>query len=324
MESKVRKIQLTGGSTYIVSLPSGWVSRNSLSKGSEVIVSEEGERVTVLPAGQKEDVVKRISVSSGVTMSKLTRSLIAVYISNFDTLIVTSEGHMPEAVRTTVKQFAKQVMGVEIFEESSSQMVLQNVLDSSSFPFPKATRRMSLNVESMLQDVIRGIHERDTVLLRNVIPRDDDIDRYQWYIFRETFRGNDSVKDNTYFLLLSRILERIADHSVNISRMVTEEDIDLETLSSVTLGTMERSVRTVSDAINAFYSGQFDSLNDIIDRKSDIAREREQASARIGKGTKLSFLSRVLEEMTRIGYYGTDIAELAMDRYVSSKEEIEI
>ncbi|MCL4330548.1 MAG: phosphate uptake regulator PhoU [Candidatus Thermoplasmatota archaeon] len=324
MESKVRKIQLTGGSTYIVSLPSQWISRNSLGKGSEVLVTEDGEAVTVLPSGLKHDVVKRIGVSADITMSKLTRSLIAVYIGNFDTLIVSSAGHMSESVRNTVKQFAKQVMGVEIFEESSSQMVLQNVLDSSSFPFPKATRRMSLNVESMLRDVIKGIRERDMVLLRNVIPRDDDIDRYQWYIFRETFRGRDSGKENTYYLLLSRIMERIADHSVNICRMLTEEDTDLDMLSNVALSIMESSVRTVSDAISAFYSGQFDILNDIIDRKIQIAREREQASTMIGKTPKLSLLHRVLEEMIRIGYYGTDIAELAMDRYVSIREEIEI
>jgi phosphate uptake regulator len=36
-----RKLQMTGGSTYILSLPKEWVTRNQLQKGSLLVLAEE-------------------------------------------------------------------------------------------------------------------------------------------------------------------------------------------------------------------------------------------------------------------------------------------
>ena len=38
-----RKLQVTGGSTYILSLPKEWVTRNQLKKGSLMVLCEEDD-----------------------------------------------------------------------------------------------------------------------------------------------------------------------------------------------------------------------------------------------------------------------------------------
>ena len=47
---EVRKLQLTGGSTYIVSLPKGWVEKMGLKKGSKVNISQMDDMTLRAPA----------------------------------------------------------------------------------------------------------------------------------------------------------------------------------------------------------------------------------------------------------------------------------
>ena len=322
MESKVRKIQLTGGSTYIVSLPLDWIASNSLKKGSEVEVAEEGNSIVINPGVQKRELVRTINVNDKVDPKRFQRILVSAYIANFEILVVRSRTRMNESIRESVKNFSKLVMGVEIFEESSNRIVLQNVLDSTSFPFQKAIRRMSGNVESMLQDVLNGIRDLDPELLKNVERRDDEIDRYQWYIFRE-INKNPREPGSTFTLILSRILERIADHAVNICSMIVANQEETKASMELIAESLSISIDTFKDAMNGFYQDRFENLNEIIDMKHKIRIDKEKF-ARTIRSTKSSILPRISEEIFRIGFYGTDIAELAMDRIISSREEIDI
>lgn len=49
-ETEVRKLQVTGGSTYVLSLPKKWVTQNKLKKGSSLLIREEENGVlSILP-----------------------------------------------------------------------------------------------------------------------------------------------------------------------------------------------------------------------------------------------------------------------------------
>ncbi len=102
---------------------------------------------------------------------------------------------------------------------------MQNVLNSNSYPIYNSIKRMSLNVESMISDVISGISSNDYGLLKSVVSRDDEIDRFQWYIYREVKARSCEDGNSIYYLLLSRILERIADHAVNLCNIWTKRII---------------------------------------------------------------------------------------------------
>lgn len=322
MESKTRKIQLTGGSTYIVSLPLEWIAANSLKKGSEVEVIDDANSIIINPGVQKRELVRTINVSDDIDSKRLQRILVSAYIANFEILVVQSRSRMNESLRESVKHFSRLVMGVEIFEEASNRIVLQNVLDSTSFPVQKAIRRMAGNVVSMLEDVLKGIKDSDPDLLQNVERRDDEVDRYQWYIFRE-INKNPREKGSTFTLILSRILERVADHAVNICSMVVANKDETNTSMEMIAESLSRAIETFRDAMTGFYQDKFENLNEIIDRKHSIRTDKENFSKAIRIG-KSSLLPRISEEISRIGYYATDIAELAMDRIISTREAIDI
>lgn len=50
LSEETRKLQFTGGSTYIISLPKRWVDQNQLQKGSKIRVrEEEGGLLSIVP-----------------------------------------------------------------------------------------------------------------------------------------------------------------------------------------------------------------------------------------------------------------------------------
>lgn len=84
--------------------------------------------------------------------------------------------------------------------------------------------RMAEMVQKMVKDALDSFIKEDSRLAREVLVRDDLIDDYKDQIFRElsTFM----LQDMTYIpralqlILISRHLERIADHSTNIAEDV--------------------------------------------------------------------------------------------------------
>jgi phosphate uptake regulator len=316
-----RRVQLTGGSTFTVSLPSKWVQRAGLVKGSEVDISETGVALVLEPRiGEGTKKAKTLTITKDVDDLFLERVLTSIYISYFDILTIKTARLMEQKVREAVRRFARRVMGVEIFEESSDSIVLQNVLNSENFTIWNALRRMSLNVETMISDTLQSIKLRDSQMMNNVIERDDEVDRYQWYIFRET-KASISTSDNSvYALILSRILERTADHTVNICKILVntgkQSNAAIEKLSNF----LEFSLFMYRESMEAFYSKNVERMNDLVEKKLDINRIKDQILSD-PKLRDLPTATAVSEEILRIGLYSTDTAELGMDYLLSDMSD---
>ncbi len=319
--SSVRKIQLTGGSTYIVSLPSKWVKKNNLVRSSEIKIEEEKDKLVLYGnTDMKREINKTLILNIQLDNKSLERTLISLYISGFDTLTIRSSNYINDETRDAIKKFSKLVIGIEIFEEDSKKIVLQNVLNSNSYPVYNSIKRMSLNVESMIYDVIKGIDDNDIELLKNVINRDDEIDRFQWYIYREVkSKGNDN--NNIFYLLLSRILERVADHAVNLCNIWINRKPMVSIPSAKLVENLTYSLDLFKRAMALFYSKKYNGLNDIISTKKVIMAQKKELLD-LGNSSDISTVSFSSEEISRIGLYSTDIAELAMDMILSINEEI--
>jgi phosphate transport system protein len=105
-----------------------------------------------------------------------------------------------------------------------------------SYPNPKSMvqiPRMAEIAESMTRDSMDAFARRDERLAREILRRDDEVDQYRDKVFQELI---DEVTNETRFIqqaldliLISRNLERIADHATNIAEtvvfMVVGEDI---------------------------------------------------------------------------------------------------
>lgn len=320
-----RRLQLTGGSTYILSLPSKWIQRLGLTKGSELEITESGEGLKIeVNSGGPQQVIKQVTFASGIPEKYLERALTALYISYFDILTIQSTETMEPSLRDAIKAFSRRVMGVEIFEEGSTKVVLQNVLNSSTFTTSSALRMMALNVENMIADLITAVRTLDFRLLESIMQRDDEVDRYQWYIFRQTKGASSNEEQSVYGLLLSRILERIADHTVNVCSIFLENQDVVKEPNMILISFLEDCYSMFKDATSAFYSGNLRSLNSIIEKKAAIYVVKEKLLSSVSDTQQSHVILTVSEEVDRIGLYSTDIAELGMDYALAGETEVMI
>jgi phosphate uptake regulator len=325
MVTYTRRLQLTGGSTYIISLPSKWIRSNNLQRGSEIIISELDDSLR-LSSGQpkKIEISKKIMINDQIDVNEFQRILISVYISGFNTLVIGSKDYLNEELREVIKRFSRLVMGIEIFEESSNSITLQNVLDSSSFPLSKAVRRMSLNVEAMISDTITGIENSEVKLLENVIERDDEVDRYLYYLYREVRAGTEEGNNAVYYLIFSRILERLADHTVNICKIWKSKPSGDKPNANGIVDYLKESLGLFNESVEAFYSRKFNVLNGLIEKKGNIIEMKNKLVNEAKSEKQSNVVSSISEEILRIGLYSTDIAELAMDLLLGERNEITI
>jgi len=84
--------------------------------------------------------------------------------------------------------------------------------------------KMAELVQSMVKDSLDSFVKQDSQKAREILKRDDQIDNYKDQIFREllTFMLQDptTIPRALQLILISRHLERIADHSTNIAEDV--------------------------------------------------------------------------------------------------------
>lgn len=84
--------------------------------------------------------------------------------------------------------------------------------------------RMAKEAQHMVHTSLDAFVRRDTVLARSVIEEDDVVDGYAHQVYREllSFMVEEpkTISRATRILLVSKYLERIADHATNIAEMV--------------------------------------------------------------------------------------------------------
>jgi phosphate transport system protein len=84
--------------------------------------------------------------------------------------------------------------------------------------------RMAEIVQSMVRDVLDAFVNRNAKLARLVCERDDEVDGLDDQVFREllTYMMSDptTIARGLYLMIVSRSLERIADHATNIAEDV--------------------------------------------------------------------------------------------------------
>jgi phosphate transport system protein len=89
---------------------------------------------------------------------------------------------------------------------------------------PSELERMSDVATGMLRDSIEAFIERDVTLAREVLVRDDEVDRYNDVVFRlmlkEMSENTNKLTSGLQLMLVSRNLERIADLATNLAEDV--------------------------------------------------------------------------------------------------------
>ncbi|OYT41253.1 MAG: hypothetical protein B6U86_02765, partial [Candidatus Altiarchaeales archaeon ex4484_43] len=253
-----RKIQLTGESTYILSLPKRWVKKNKLDKGDVLSIMERGDTLLLKPREERE-IEAEIDLEKK-SLELISRSLITKYIQGFDTVVIRSKRYIPPEIRKGLKEISSLLIGMEQFGETSNELVFRMLMREKGDVADTVLRmhRMSL---SSLEELLRNItpENYNEHILKDIIQRDDEIDKFYFLIFRQL--SSAGGYECSMWIQIAKSIERISDHIENIANLVIqggkvrEEDIDIykeliDMYSSLKFALMNKSSKRAGEIID--------------------------------------------------------------------------
>ena len=326
---ETRKVQVTGGSTYTVSLPKEWATANDVSAGSVVEFHDESDLLLLAPKRDDDRTEGTLDVSGLEDRHELTRAVMTMYVSGFDVIRLES-GRITAEQGRIIRDATQGLVGLEVIEETSNHVVLQDLLDSSELSVHNAITRMRRMSLTMLSDAVEALIEDDTDLATDVMQRDDDVDRL-WYmisrVFRTVLRNPTAANEigfprETVFDYQSsaRQLERIGDHATKIASLsleigeITGETADLlreleSEATEIPEMAMDALVTDDSEAAAEKANEARGRIPGIDETARDVdtkVRELDPQSAQI--------LGRVVDSLSRTADYGGNIAESALQK----------
>ena len=147
---EIRKVQITGGSSYIVSLPKGWIKDSGIQKNDPLglIVQPDGS-LTVTPkiTGKMAERVKIFDLNNIEDSEHLYRLLIGAYVTGFNTIKIISPARIPSFAHKAVRMFIQASIGQEISEETEKTIVIKDLLNPGEMPFENVISRMYVIIE---------------------------------------------------------------------------------------------------------------------------------------------------------------------------------
>ncbi len=331
---ETRKVQVTGGSSYIITLPKEWVLSAKIKKNDPVGVAPQPDGsllITPNATMERDTLTKEFLVDSITDGSFLFRLLIGAYISGYANILVRAKGGIPPNLRDSIISFTQTLIGPEIVEEDANYIFIKDLLKPTELPFDKTLKRMYLLVKGMHESTIAALSGRDKEMASEVIKRDRDVDRLQWLVARQTHMLLDDISlskkmdirqpDVTLYLTMSRILERVGDHAIIIATHIPVLiDTDIGAKSADTIANASRqALQMLSKSMEAWQKRDMVLANDNIESLKPLIRNCKKINDMAANmdGEPAVALSYISESIRRTGEYATDISELLINSLVN-------
>lgn len=232
-----------------------------------------------------------------------------------------------------VREIAQSLIGMEILEETQSEVALHSVVNIQDFPAQQTIHRIFDITRAMLEDAVAAFLAQDGELARDVIERDGDVDRLVLLVARQfSLLLRDLVTEEDiglsrfaflHYHTVADQLERVADHGVKISQAALEVEAPLlEAVSERVRGLFFESKTVLEGAVRAFEVRDTGLANEVLARREDRERLLELAQISATDQPENAYaISIVMDSLLRAREYGFNIAEIALDASVAVRPE---
>jgi len=329
---ETRKVQKTGGSSYIISLPKVWIDKYHIENHDTLgILSQPDGNLLITPQIDTEKMIKikEIIVDDFKDDDYLFRILIGVYIMGFSKIIIKSSKKFEPYIRDCIINFTQIAIGPEIVEESNNFITIKDLLNPIEMPFEKTIKRMYILVHDMHEDAIRAFETGDKNLAEEVIKRDNDVDRLLWLIGRQSHvvlrdiilcqKMGITLEQASHYHSMSKFLERIGDHAVRIASNVLSIDykkIDKELINNILIAS-KISLDLLDKSLDAWLQKSITLANENIESIKELIASTEKITFDTTNSTELSIaIGYIIESIRRTGEYAGDISEIIINNLV--------
>ncbi len=328
MHVEIRKIQITGGSSFMVTLPKEWALANGIKKNDPVRLEPQDDGSLIIYAGEvpeKEQEIKVIKAHSNTAL--LYRQMVGAYIAGHKEILITSDdGTLTGPVTEVASKFTQTAIGLEILEEDEKHILIKDLMDHSEMRPEKSIERMRVLVGNMITDAYRFATSGNVAALASMERRDTEVDRIHWLVSRQVdiyLRDKNLCKmmnvtpyEVARSLGVSRIIERVGDHVVVVSKNLIRLENEHKSEE------VDKSLKEIGNDIIKLFN---DSIKSWIDKDMTLAEQAIESGMSIADRIKKSFrkievdletasyTSLIALSSRRIAEYCVDIAEQAIN-----------
>jgi phosphate uptake regulator len=317
-----RKVQLTGGSTYTVSLPKGWANGQEIEPGASVDLYTRGEQLIVTRGPGDPEPDRRTATIEATDHTPETLGLCvgAAYVAGCEKIRV--DGLRDSTERRTVARSIRRFVGLEVMTEDETSLTAQTMLDAADLSPEQTLAQLQRTALEMHADAVDAVIAADGDLGQQIAQQDDTVDRLFALVSRGFQRSlvdpavalsREDLSSFEYYMA-ARQLERVADHAEKIATIAGRlEGPPPEGVSDALRTHGDDAREIVSDSIDGLV-GDGPAATTILSRTDDLLAAVETLDEDLYDRTLTDsyLLGVVLDSIVRTAEYGANVAEAGL------------
>ncbi|NDF30161.1 MAG: phosphate uptake regulator PhoU [Nitrososphaeria archaeon] len=330
---QTRRIQISGGSTYTISLPKKWVDELGIKNGDNMTIIKNSNRsMTVFLGLDSEKQAKKaiFTISQKDSTESIRRKIIALYLTGYKTIQITSKGVkiLPEHSRLIKDLVRKSMIGTEIVESDSESITIQILTRLPELTFEVALKRMYLMTANMHREAMEALRKFDVEYGEEVVRMDDEVDRFSLYMMRTLVMAiqNSSMLYDVgleqpsdclnYRTVISRI-ERIADHAALIAKRIKFLKEPLEPKLLKELGALsEDAISCFENSISALTRKDHVLAEKVASNIAQVIEKEKELMYGMRESKHSTIVKFTLEDIRRTAEYSSDIIETVVNETI--------
>ncbi len=332
---ETRRLQFTGKSSYIVSLPKQWIMELGLKQGDQITITRDGRSaLKILPS---KDQAKSVQIEEAVLEiardednASIIRKLVSLYFLGYKTIQIKPKAdRLQPGQRNAIKSAVKgMLMGAEIISDSVEGITIQVLVNLLELSVDGAFKRMLHLAKSMLRDSLLAVREGNLELAKEVIDSDDEVDRFGFYIIRQlkiAIQNEFMLKEMGFtnprqclgYRLIVKNIERTGDHAVLIAKDLLEfkRPVRKEAMEKID-DLSDFAISVLDQACLALFKEDFAQAELAIKKASEVTRYEKkilESIKSIKDEEEVYRIRRMSENIIRIAEYASDIAEIVLN-----------
>ena len=331
-----RKLQLTGGSTVIVSLPKEWVKANNLGKGDLVNIEELASGDLRLSPLQENSTKREITLDCCAIGHGLIDLMIGGYIAGADVIRLTCSSPITRKTRADVRAFLRDTRGMEIEVDNEKEIRIVSILNPSELRLQVSINRMYILISSIVNDAFDVLSGESIELLSDIDDRERQIDARRLLLERQVAAslqqpavekklGVDRFSAMEH-ANIARVLERMGDHATRLANLVKDNSAVVKIKpNDMPLAAIHLWSSHLKTIVHNMYTRDVEIIHSTKLALAQLGHDLEEAESELwtGRASAERLLSefRISESVRRLCAYSVNFAEILLNMLMYQRLE---
>ena len=225
-----RKVSRIGPTTLMVSLPSKWVKENKISKGDELDLDFNKDKVTFSKSHLKKGSKEIILNIDSLGYFYLTRYLTILYRMHYSKIILTyskkeifhDKRGISYPIKGAIKKAMSRFMGAEVISQTSDKTEIEFFVSNEKTDLDKIGKRIYFLIKETMEELFESIGKDYGRFHEEMINHHDNIVKFINYFLRELSNSDLSEDEQkvaySFYIIVDKLIDSLRDLSGEIDK----------------------------------------------------------------------------------------------------------